>query len=86
VSGSLSHLTDLLRSQAWFFGQGESLPVEPEYDTTLAEAAYALAKRWDESRSSDTSSLKFSKEDLDDFNSNQKGARYMLLLAMFVDG
>ena len=86
MSGLSSHLTNSLRSQAWFFGQGESLPVEPEYDTTLAEAAYALAKRWDESRSRDTSSLKFSKEDLDDFNSNQKGARYMLLLAMFVDG
>jgi len=86
VSGLSSHLTNSLRSQAWLFGQGESLPVEPEYDTTLAEAAYALAKRWDESRSRDTSSLKFSKEDLDDFNSNQKGARYMLLLAMFVDG
>ncbi|KAH7106395.1 peptidase family M1-domain-containing protein [Auriculariales sp. MPI-PUGE-AT-0066] len=57
---------------AWFFGQGESLPVQPQYDTTLAEKAYALAKRWDDSRGSPSSKLSFKKEDLDDFTSNEK--------------
>lgn len=29
--------------QGWFFGEGLSLPVELEFDTSLAEKAYALA-------------------------------------------
>ena len=43
-----------------------------EYDLTLAEQAYALAKRWDASRdTSDLSQLDFKATDLLDFDSNQ---------------
>ncbi|PPQ82164.1 hypothetical protein CVT24_012554 [Panaeolus cyanescens] len=56
---------------AWFFGEGTSLPVKMEYDLSLAEAAWALAARWDSARTSDPEKLKFSKSDLDGFNSNQ---------------
>ncbi|KAF9040606.1 leukotriene-A4 hydrolase [Panaeolus papilionaceus] len=56
---------------AWFFGEGTSLPVKMEYDLTLAEAAWDLAARWDAARTSDPSKLRFSASDLDGFNSNQ---------------
>ncbi|KAJ7284708.1 peptidase family M1-domain-containing protein [Mycena rebaudengoi] len=57
---------------AWFYGEGLKLPVEMEYDATLAQAAYALADRWDASRSvSDVVSLEFKKTDLDSFISTQ---------------
>ncbi|KAI0044083.1 leukotriene-A4 hydrolase [Auriscalpium vulgare] len=55
---------------AWFYGEGTKLPVEPEYDTSLAKPAYDLAARWDASRAS--TSLDFKQSDLDSFNSNQK--------------
>lgn len=59
--------------QAWLYGEGLELPVKIEYDMTLAKQAYALAERWDASRStSDVSQLDFKPTDLDDFNSNQK--------------
>ncbi|KAI0075897.1 hypothetical protein K474DRAFT_1663655 [Panus rudis PR-1116 ss-1] len=64
---------DSVNWDAWFFGEGLELPVKLEYDTSLAEEAYALAKRWDESRSqTDLSQLSFKETDLDTFNSNQK--------------
>jgi leukotriene-A4 hydrolase len=45
-----------------------------EYDLTLAQAAYALATRWDASRSvTETSALDFQKSDLDSFSSTQIG-------------
>jgi len=57
---------------AWFHGEGLELPVKMEYDLTLAEQAYALAKRWDESRDTlDLSQLNFNATDLKDFDSNQ---------------
>lgn len=40
-----------------------------QYDTTLAQAAYDLAAKWDQSRS--TSDLQFKESDLEGFNSNQ---------------
>jgi leukotriene-A4 hydrolase len=50
------------------------LPVEPSYDTTLAEPAYSLAVRWDTSRYiSDITKLDFVASDVGTFNSNQKG-------------
>jgi leukotriene-A4 hydrolase len=49
------------------------LPVKMEYDTTLAEKAYALATRWDKSRGLEASTLPFSAQDLDGFSSNQTG-------------
>jgi leukotriene-A4 hydrolase len=60
--------------QAWFYGEGLQLPVEITYDTTLANDAYALATRWNQSRDEqDPSKLVFNAADLKDFNSNQKG-------------
>jgi hypothetical protein len=45
-----------------------------EYDLTLAQAAYALAARWDASRSvAETPALEFKKSDLDTFSSTQIG-------------
>ena len=63
----------LTRTQAWFYGEGLMLPVEPSYDTTLADPAYNLAARWDTSRSiSDITKLDFAASDVGTFNSNQK--------------
>jgi leukotriene-A4 hydrolase len=56
--------------QGWLHGEGLSLPVEMEYDTTLADKAYALAKKWDAS-AKDGDTAGFQKTDLDDFSSNQ---------------
>ncbi|KAH8101514.1 peptidase family M1-domain-containing protein [Cristinia sonorae] len=57
---------------AWLYGEGTELPVKLEYDLTLAEQAYDLAKRWDASRNVEISQLNFKDSDLKDFNSNQK--------------
>ncbi|KII94452.1 hypothetical protein PLICRDRAFT_102250 [Plicaturopsis crispa FD-325 SS-3] len=58
---------------AWLYGEGLTLPVELEYDVTLAKQAYALAERWDASRSvTDVSQLDFQAADIEGFNSNQK--------------
>ncbi|CAE6493395.1 unnamed protein product [Rhizoctonia solani] len=57
--------------QAWLYGEGTKLPVEIEYDTTLAEKAYQLAAKWDQSRGIEVGNLSFSAKDLDDFSSNQ---------------
>jgi leukotriene-A4 hydrolase len=63
--------------QAWFYGEGLTLPVEMEYDMTLAKKAYDLAKRWDASRSiSEISKLGFKESDLHAFNSNQIGLSF----------
>ncbi|KAJ7352538.1 peptidase family M1-domain-containing protein [Mycena albidolilacea] len=63
---------DSIDWNAWFYGEGLKLPVEMEYDLTLAQAAYALATRWDTSRSvTETSALDFQKSDLDSFSSTQ---------------
>jgi leukotriene-A4 hydrolase len=43
-----------------------------EYDISLAEAAYALAGLWDQSRDTSISQLGFKEKDLEGFNSNQK--------------
>ncbi|KAJ7746548.1 peptidase family M1-domain-containing protein [Mycena metata] len=63
---------DTVDWNAWFYGEGLKLPVAMEYDLTLAQAAYALAARWDASRSvPETPSLDFLKSDLDGFSSTQ---------------
>jgi leukotriene-A4 hydrolase len=63
---------DSVNWDAGFYGEGLELPVKMEYDLTLAEQAYALAKRWDASRdTSDLSQLDFKATDLLDFDSNQ---------------
>ncbi|KAJ6469011.1 peptidase family M1-domain-containing protein [Mycena vitilis] len=63
-------LLDSIDWKAWFYGEGTELPVKMTYDTTLAQAAYALADRWDASRST-TDLTEFKKTDLDGFNANQ---------------
>jgi leukotriene-A4 hydrolase len=48
--------------------------VDMQYDTSLAQKANDLAKRWDASREvTDVKSLSFKEGDLDGFDSNQKG-------------
>jgi leukotriene-A4 hydrolase len=45
-----------------------------EYDLTLAQQAYALAERWNNSRNTpDLSQLDFKESDLNEFDSNQIG-------------
>ncbi|KAI8972126.1 peptidase family M1-domain-containing protein [Pilobolus umbonatus] len=54
----------------WIYGTGMP-PVDPHFDTTLADACFDLAKRWDEAREDeDTSS--FSPEDVKNFTATQK--------------
>jgi leukotriene-A4 hydrolase len=58
--------------QAWFYGEGLELPIKMEYDLTLAEQAYALAERWNDSRDIlDITQLDFKESDLRGFDSNQ---------------
>ncbi|GAN09171.1 leukotriene A4 hydrolase/aminopeptidase [Mucor ambiguus] len=46
-------------------------PVDPEFDTTLADACFDLAKRWDAARESDDLSS-FSAKDIENFSAGQK--------------
>ncbi|PBK87275.1 hypothetical protein ARMGADRAFT_972092 [Armillaria gallica] len=62
---------DSIDWDAWFYGEGTSLPVTMDYDTSLATKAYSLAERWDASRTTEVSKLDFKSDDLNDFNSNQ---------------
>lgn len=64
--------------EAWLHGEGVDLPVKMEYDTSLADAAYALAARWDAARRTDSSGTanngglkQFKASDLDQFSSSQ---------------
>lgn len=45
-------------------------PVDPEFDTTLADACYNLAKRWDSARNQDLSD--FTSKDIEEFSASQK--------------
>lgn len=56
---------------AWLRGTGLDLPVDMEYDTTLADAAYSLAAKWDEARRK--GEMDFRSSDLDKFTSSQTG-------------
>lgn len=53
---------------SWLNGEGLELPVKLVFDTSLADASYALAKRWNEARGS---KLDFSSEDIASFSSKQ---------------
>jgi len=55
--------------EAWLHGDGLDLPVDIKYDTSMADKAYDLAKRWDAARKEDT--IDFSAKDLEGFSSNQ---------------
>ncbi|KAE9398633.1 zincin [Gymnopus androsaceus JB14] len=63
---------DSIDWDAWFYGEGVELPVKMEYDSTLAESSYELAKRWDSARAVEISRLEFTENDLDKFSSTQK--------------
>ncbi|PCH33157.1 hypothetical protein WOLCODRAFT_147267 [Wolfiporia cocos MD-104 SS10] len=63
---------DSIDWDAWLYGEGTELPVKMTYDLTLAEQAYALATKWDASRSTPIDQLTFRETDLDSFDSNQK--------------
>ncbi|KAK4705696.1 hypothetical protein P7C70_g496, partial [Phenoliferia sp. Uapishka_3] len=54
---------------AWLNGEGLNLPVKMEFDTSLADAAYGLAAKWDAER--DSTTFPFSAADIEDFSSNQ---------------
>ncbi|KAG1767142.1 hypothetical protein EDD22DRAFT_876852 [Suillus occidentalis] len=58
---------------AWLHHSGLRLPVEMEYDLTLANPANELADRWYESRhTTDISKLDFKGSDLDSLDANQR--------------
>jgi len=69
---------DSVNWDAWFYGEGVELPVKMDYDLTLAQKAYKLAKRWDAAREIDISKVDFTKSDLKEFNSNQIGLCFSL--------
>ncbi|KAG6874151.1 hypothetical protein C0995_005569 [Termitomyces sp. Mi166 len=65
-------ILDSIDWDAWFYGQGQHLPVELEFDTSLAKEVYSLASDWDAARStSDITQLDFKESDLERFDSNQ---------------
>jgi len=65
-------ILDKVNFEAWLHGEGLDLPETITYDTSLAQKAYELANKWDESRKhDDPSHLKFSESDLEGFSSNQ---------------
>ncbi|KAG6878671.1 hypothetical protein C0992_007685 [Termitomyces sp. T32_za158] len=65
-------ILDSIDWDAWLYGQSQHLPVELEYDTSLAKETYSLASDWDAARSiSDITQLKFKESDLKEFDSNQ---------------
>ena len=65
---------------AWFYGEGMQLPVQPTYDESLAKGPHDLAAKWDASRVIDAKLLTFKKEDIASFNGNQNS---MILLLPF---
>ncbi|KAG0143065.1 hypothetical protein CROQUDRAFT_661720 [Cronartium quercuum f. sp. fusiforme G11] len=65
-----SRKLDSVDWEAWLHGQGLELPVTVEYDTSLADAAYALAKRWEEACNV-PEKRKFDRSDIVHFSSNQ---------------
>ncbi|KAK2459750.1 hypothetical protein APHAL10511_008182 [Amanita phalloides] len=65
-------ILDKVDWNAWLHGEGLELPVKLDYDVTLAEKAFALADRWNASRSvPDVSQLDFNESDLEGLDTNQ---------------
>lgn len=70
-------------TQAWFYGEGVTLPTKLEYDLTLVTAANDLADRWDASRNiGDPAELDFKRSDIDALDSKQRGNLPLRLLAV----
>lgn len=59
---------EAVKWDAWLSGEGLDLPAEISYDTSLADAAFELADRWNNGRGKERS---FKREDLANFNANQ---------------
>ncbi|CAG7847845.1 Leukotriene A-4 hydrolase homolog Short=LTA-4 hydrolase; AltName: Full=Leukotriene A(4) hydrolase [Serendipita indica DSM 11827] len=64
-------ILDAVDWDAWLYGEGLHLPVNMEYDTTLAAQAYELAAKWDKSRTTDAKDLPFNATDIQGWNTNQ---------------
>lgn len=64
---------------AWFYGESPVLPVEMEYDDSLADAVYKLARRWDQARDKKLEELGFTYDDIKDFDANQMSEWLYLL-------
>ncbi|WFD34894.1 leukotriene-A4 hydrolase [Malassezia cuniculi] len=65
-------ITERLKSidfDAWLHGEGLELPVKMEYDTSLAEAAFGLAARWE--RRIEGKDEKFSAADIEGWTAGQ---------------
>lgn len=60
----------------WINGTGMP-PVDPNFDTSLADACYNLASRWDQARDSQDLSG-FSSQDIEKFSSTQK-SKYLIM-------
>lgn len=71
---SFKRCTSKYIAQAWFYGEGVTLPTKLEYDLTLVTAANDLADRWDASRNiDDPAELDFRSSDIDELNGKQRG-------------
>ena len=65
-------------TQAWFYGEGVTLPTKLEYDLTLVTAANDLADRWNASRDiDDPADLDFQPSDLDKLDSKQRSTCFV---------
>ncbi|KAF8899673.1 peptidase family M1-domain-containing protein [Mucidula mucida] len=73
---------DSIDWDAWFHGEGLSLPVDMKYDTSLADKAYELAEKWDAARDSEVADLRFTAHDVDSFSSLQKNVFLEKLLTL----
>lgn len=70
----LKRCTSTYITQAWFYGEGITLPTKLEYDLTLVTAANGLADRWDASRNiDDPGELDFTSSDIAKLDSKQRG-------------
>jgi leukotriene-A4 hydrolase len=58
-------------------------PVDPKFDTSLADACYDLAKRWDEARKSENLDS-FHSNDVASFSSTQKSKSFFFFFFFFV--
>jgi aminopeptidase N len=58
-------------------------PVDPQFDTSLADACYNLADRWDQARNTEDLSG-FSAKDIEKFTSTQKSKCYTHVLCFII--
>ncbi|KAF9463241.1 hypothetical protein BDZ94DRAFT_1259460 [Collybia nuda] len=57
---------------AWLYGEGLKLPVQMDYDLSMAKESYNLAKKWNGARSTDdVTALNFTEKDITGFDAYQ---------------